>query len=248
MAAPPTIAAQPDPLSPAPAPRRRGRAVLRALSSALIVAGALLLIDASATLLWQEPLSAVYAHLRQGKLEHRLEQLDAVKPTPAEQRALVKLPDPRRRLAFAARSFDRRTDAGDPLGRIAIPRISVSAVFVEGTAGDDLRNGPGHYPGTPLPGESGTVGIAGHRTTYGAWFRRIDKLRKDDAITLTMPYGRFTYRVERTRIVPPTAVWVTQRVSYDRLILSACHPLYSAAKRIVVFARLTGARPRGAAA
>ena len=63
-----------------------------------------------------------------------------------------------------------------------------------------------------------------------------------------MPYGRFTYRVERTRIVPPTAVWVTQRVSYDRLILSACHPLYSAAKRIVVFAKLVRSTPSGAAA
>ena len=61
-----------------------------------------------------------------------------------------------------------------------------------------------------------------------------------------MPYGRFTYRVERKRIVPPTAVWVTNRVSYDRLILSACHLLlYSAAQRIVVFARLVSATPRG---
>jgi sortase A len=220
---------------------RRTRAALRALSTALILIGALLLADAAATLLWQEPLSAVYAHVRQGKLEHRLQALDAAKPTEIEKRALVKLPDPSRRLAFAARAFD-------PLGRIAIPRIGVSAVFVEGTAGGDLRNGPGHYPGTPLPGEHGTVGIAGHRTTYGAWFRKIDKLRGGDAITLTLPYGRFTYTVERTQIVPPTAVWVTQRVSYDRLILSACHPLYSAAKRIVVFARLTGATPRGAAA
>jgi sortase A len=231
------------------APRaRRGRALLRALSTALIVAGALLLADAGATLLWQEPVSAIYAHLRQGKLEQRLEQLDAAEPTPVERRALVKLPDPRRRLAFAARAFDRRTHEGDPLGRIAIPRIGVSAVFVEGTAGGDLRSGPGHYPGTPLPGERGTAGIAGHRTTYGAWFRSIDKLRGGDSIALTLPYGRFTYRVERTQIVPPTAVWVTQHVSYDRLILSACHPLYSAAKRIVVFARLTGAQPRGAAA
>jgi sortase A len=63
-----------------------------------------------------------------------------------------------------------------------------------------------------------------------------------------MGYGRFTYRVERTRIVPPTALWVTDRVGYDRLILSACHPLYSAAKRIVVFARLVDTVPRGAAA
>jgi sortase A len=239
------------PPAPAPAPprrRRRGRGFLRALSTALIIAGALLLADAGATLLWQEPLSSLYTHVRQGKLEHRLEQLDAVPPTPVEQRALAKLPDPKRKLAFSARAFDRRTNEGDPLGKIAIPRIGVSAVFVEGTAAGDLRNGPGHYPGTPLPGERGTVGIAGHRTTYGAWFRKIDKLRPDDTITLTLPYGRFTYRVERTRIVPPTAVWVTQRVSYDRLILSACHPLYSAAKRIVVFARLVNAQPRGAAA
>jgi sortase A len=227
---------------------RRTRAALRALSTALILIGALLLADAAATLLWQEPLSAVYAHVRQGKLEHRLQALDAAKPTEIEKRALVKLPDPSRRLAFAARAFDRRTNEGDPLGKIAIPRIGVSAVFVDGTAGGDLRNGPGHYPGTPLPGERGTVGIAGHRTTYGAWFRKIDKLRGGDAITLTMPYGRFSYTVERTQIVAPTAVWVTQRVSYDRLILSACHPLYSAAKRIVVFARLTGASPRGVAA
>src|SRR3954454_5795497 len=242
--------APPLPSEPAPpaSRRRRGRGVLRALSTALIAAGALLLADASATLLWQEPLASVYAHVRPRKLEHRLEQLDAVKPTPVERRALAKLPDLKRKLAFSARAFDRRTDEGDPLGKISIPRIGVSAVFVEGTAAGDLRNGPGHYPGTPLPGERGTVGIAGHRTTYGAWFRRIDKLRPNDTITLTLPYGRFTYRVERTRIVPPTAVWVTHKVSYDRLILSACHPLYSAAKRIVVFARLVSAQPRGAAA
>jgi sortase A len=63
-----------------------------------------------------------------------------------------------------------------------------------------------------------------------------------------MPYGRFTYRVERTRIVKPTDIWVTQKVSFDRLILSACHPLYSAAKRIVVFAKLIRSAPRGSAA
>jgi sortase A len=94
----------------------------------------------------------------------------------------------------------------------------------------------------------GTVGIAGHRTTYGAPFRHVDRLRRGDKVEVDMPYGRFTYEVQRTRIVPPTAIWVTDRVSYDRLVLSACHPLYSAAKRIVVFARLVDAEPRGAAA
>jgi len=120
-------------------------------------------------------------------------------------------------------------------------------VFVEGTAAPDLRRGPGHYPATPLPGQRGTVAIAGHRTTYGAPFHDVDQLRRGDRIELDMPYGRFTYRVERLRIVKPTAVEVTDAVGYDRLVLSACHPLYSAAQRIIVFARLERAEARGAA-
>jgi sortase A len=227
---------------------RRGRRALRALSTALIVIGALLLADAAVTLLWQEPFSALYAHQRQHALAKQLDKLDAAPPTLIERRALAKLPDPDRRIAFEARAFGRRIHSGDPIGRIRIPRIGVSAVFVQGTGEGDLSNGPGHYPATPLPGEPGTVGIAGHRTTFGAWFRNINKLEPGDPVTVTLPYGTFTYRVERTRIVAPTALWVTQRVSYDRLILSACHPLYSASKRIVVFAKLVSQRPRGSAA
>jgi sortase A len=230
------------------ATRSRTRWILRTLSTALIVSGTLLLADAGSTLLWQEPVSAVYSHVQQGDLEGKLATLDRFKPTPVEQRALKRLPDPTRRLAFSARSLDRRTDNSDPVGKLLIDRIGLSSVVVEGTDAGDLRKGPGHYPGTPLPGQRGTVGIAGHRTTYGAPFRKIDKVRPGDEIVVVMPYGRFTYRVERTRIVPPTAVWVTQRVSYDRLILSACHPLYSAAKRIVVFAKLVKSTPRGSAA
>ncbi|MDA0170717.1 class E sortase [Solirubrobacter taibaiensis] len=233
----------------APAARRsRGRAALRGLSTALIVSGTLLLTDAVATLVWEEPVSSLYAHFQQNELSGELDQLEQVPLPPVERRAIVKLPDPKRKLAFAARSLDRRTDDGDAVGRLRIDRIGLSSVVIEGTNADDLRRGPGHYPATPLPGQRGTVGIAGHRTTYGAPFRKIDKVRRGDDIVVTMPYGRFTYRVERTRIVKPTDVWVTQRVSYDRLILSACHPLYSAAERIVVFARLVRSEPRGAAA
>jgi sortase A len=216
----------------------RVRRTLRALSSVMIVAGAILLADAGLTLLWQEPVSAVYAHLQQGRLNDRLEELERAPLEPAEQRVLERIPDPRRRLAFRARAFGRRLDSGDPMGRIVMPSIGVSDVFVEGTGAGELRTGPGHYPETPLPGERGTVAIAGHRTTYGAPFRRIDELERGDRIELRMPYGRFVYRVERTRIVPPTETSVTARVDHDRLVLSACHPLYSAAKRIIVFARL----------
>ena len=216
----------------------RSRRSLRAVSTALIVAGAILLADAGLTLLWQEPVSAVYAHFQQGQLSDELEQLEQAPLAPTERRALERIPDPARRLAFQARALGRRLEPGDPMGRIVMPAIGVSEVFVEGTGGADLRKGPGHYPGTPLPGQRGTVAIAGHRTTYGAPFRRVDQLERGDRIELRMPYARFVYRVERTRIVPPTEVSVTDRVAYDRLVLSACHPLYSAAQRIIVFARL----------
>jgi sortase A len=219
--------------------RRFGiRRALRALSSVMIVVGVILLADAAATLLWQEPLSAVYAHFRQDALGDRLVEIERSPLQAAEQRALRSIPDPSRRLAFRARALERRLDPGDPMGRIVMPAIGVSEVFVQGTGSSDLRAGPGHYPQTPLPGEHGTVAIAGHRTTYGAPFRSIDELDRGDRIELRMPYGRFAYRVEWTRIVEPTEISVIDRVDHDRLVLSACHPLYSAAQRIVVFARL----------
>jgi sortase A len=230
------------------AARRRPpvRRALRALSSVMIVVGAILLIDAAATLLWQEPVSAVYAHYQQNALDDNLQELEQAPLAPAEKRALAKIPhtDPDRRLAFGARALKRRLDDGDAMGRISIPEIGVSDVFVQGTDSGDLTKGPGHYPATPLPGERGTVAIAGHRTTYGAPFRRIDKLDPGDKIELRMPYGAFTYRVERTRIVAPTELSVIDRVDHDRLVLSACHPLYSAAQRVIVFARLDAAVAR----
>jgi sortase A len=214
------------------------RRALRAFSTVLIVAGLILLADAGLTLVWQEPVSAFYARIQQDRLDDELKELEQAPLAPHEERALKKIPDPSRRLAFRARALERRLDAGDPMGRIVMPSIGVSEVFVEGTGAGDLRTGPGHYPQTPLPGERGTVAIAGHRTTYGAPFRSIDQLDRGDRIELRMPYGRFTYRVERTRIVEPTETSVIDRVDHDRLVLSACHPLYSAAQRIVVFARL----------
>jgi sortase A len=220
------------------------RRVLRALSTVMIVVGAILLIDAATTLLWQEPVSAVYAHFEQKALDGKLRKLERAPLAPAEKRALANIPDPARRLAFRARALDRRVDDGDAMGRIQIPEIGLSTVFVEGTDAGDLSKGPGHYPGTPLPGESGTVAIAGHRTTYGAPFRHIDDVDPGDRIVLRMPYGDFTYRVERTKIVKPTDLSVIDRVDHDRLVLSACHPLYSAAQRIIVFARLDSAEAR----
>ena len=221
------------------------RSLLRPLSAVLVVIGVLLLADAVTTLVWQEPISALYARLQQGKLDDRLAKLEGTEPTAVDRRVLSRLGTLDHRLAYAARALNRRTDEGQPLGRLRIPSIGVSKVVVAGTDTASLRLGPGHYPGTPLPGVRGTVAIAGHRTTYGAPFRKLDEVARGDRIEVRMPYGTFVYRVEQKRIVAPTAIWVTRRTSYDRLILSACHPLYSAAQRIVVFARLVDKRPKG---
>ncbi len=197
------------------------RAVTRFVASVMIVSGALLIADAGITIVWQEPVSALLADRQQAALARDLER---AKP-------------------------DRRPRLGDAIGKIVLPSIDRSYYVVEGTRTKDLRKGPGHYPDTPLPGERGTVGIAGHRTTHGAPFRHIDSLDPRDRLRLEMPDATYVYRVEKTRIVPPREVSVKRRVAYDRLILSACHPLYSAAERIVVFARFirkVPARVRGA--
>jgi sortase A len=223
------------------------RRTLRGLSTVLIVAGALLIADAGVTLAWQEPVSALYARMTQNRLDGQLRRLERQAPSSLELKALASLHGERRRLGFLARRLDRRVRTGQALGRIGIPAIGARFVVVQGTGGADLRKGPGHYPATPLPGERGTVAVAGHRTTYLAPFRRLDGVHAGDRVVVEMPYGTFTYAYERTRIVPASALWVTRRVRYDRLVLTACHPLYSAAKRIVVFARLVRAEPRGAA-
>ncbi len=234
----------PRPRQDPPPKRRRRGGLLHALSTVLIVSGVLLLADAGLTVVWQEPLSAVYNHFEQSKLSGQLKD-DTTKlaPTLIEKRALKTLPDAKSRIAFAARALDRKIKLGQPIGRIRIKKIGLDKVVVQGTTHDILPKGPGHYPAQPLPGAPGTVAFAGHRTTYGAPFRKVDKLRKGDLITLEMPYAKVTYAVERLRIVLPTDTWVTARRSYNRLVLTACHPLYSAARRIVVFARQVKAVP-----
>ena len=223
------------------------RRALRGLSTVLIISGVLMLADAGLTLVWQEPVSAVYAKIIQGGLNDDLRKLELAKPTGLDLAALQKLATEKARMAFLARKLRADADRGAAVGRIRIPRMKANYVVVNGTDPGSLRKGPGIYDDVPFPGAPGTTAIAGHRTTYLAPFRRINKMRRGDEIVVEMPYGRFTYEVEKTRIVKPTALWVINRVNHDRLVLSACHPLYSAARRFIVFARLVAAQARGAA-
>jgi len=191
------------------------RAVLRFAAAVMMVSGVLLIGDAGATLLWQEPVSWYLVQSQQTKLE------EALASPPARARVIAKKPL-----------------KGDAIGKITIPAIKLKKYVVQGTDTASLRKGPGHYPSTPLPGQRGTAAIAGHRTTYGAPFRHLDSLRRGDRIVVDMPYGRYVYIVQRLKIVNPSDLAILKRRSYNRLVLSACHPLYSAAQRIIAFARL----------
>jgi sortase A len=207
----------------------------RFVGTALVVAGALVLADVAVTMAWQEPLSALRAGRAQHRLAAELQRVQLAAPVRAAARAATPA-----RLAAAARRFARTRRDGDPVAELRIARIGLRAIVVRGTEPADLREGPGLLDVTPLPGDHGTTAIAGHRTTYGAPFRHLDALRPGDTIALRLPYGSFRYAVEQTRIVDPGDLSVLRRVHHDRLVLSACHPLFSAARRIVVLARLVG--------
>jgi sortase A len=214
------------------------RRVARIVAVALITAGVVILADVVATLVWKEPLSAVYASVRQNEAADQLDTVsDEFLRDPAVA-GLAGVGDSPRRAERLADLFAKKLEDGRPIGRIEIPAIDADYVLIQGTEEADLERGPGHYPDTALPGQGRTVGIAGHRTTYGAPFNQIDKIEKGDSITVEMPYGTFSYTVTDTKIVDPSQTEIVDNVGRERLVLTSCHPLYSAAQRYAVFADL----------
>jgi sortase A len=228
------------------------RRLIRDISSVLILSGLLLVADAGVTLVWQEPVTAAIGLILRGQVNQRYLSYTTAPLTQVDRHALVTLRSADQRLIYLARREQHQIRTGqirtgDAIGKIDIPRIGADYDIIQGTDELSLEKGPGHYPETALPGLGRTVAIAGHRTTYLAPFRHVDALRPGDRILVRMPYGRFTYVVQYHRIVLPTALWVTRNVGYERLVLSACNPLYSAAQRIIIFARLARVAPARAA-
>jgi sortase A len=151
---------------------------------------------------------------------------------------------------FAAASVDTfragEVKVGDPLTQLEIPKLGVDVIVVEGTSLAALRAGAGHYPETPLPGDQGNMAIAGHRTTYGKPFNRLDELVPGDRVILTTPIGRHVYEItQRPWVVDPTD-W-SPVMEYDKggsfLTLTSCHPEGSADYRIVARAKLLRSEP-----
>lgn len=145
-------------------------------------------------------------------------------------------------LATAAADYRRgEIKTGEALTRLEIPKFGVDVMVVEGTSLAALRAGAGHYPKTPLPGEKGNVAIAGHRTTYGRPFNRLDELAPGDKVILTTPIGRHVYAITGEPYVVEPTDWSPIRDYPSRgsfLTLTTCHPEGSADYRIVARARL----------
>ena len=131
------------------------------------------------------------------------------------------------------------TPSGEAVAIIRIPKIGVEKAVVEGVGVNALKQGPGHYPTTPLPGQPGNAAIAGHRTTYGAPFYRADELEAGDLIQVTTRQGEFTYEVREKKIVKPSQNEVLDPSEDNLLTLTTCHPRFSAAQRLIIVGELT---------
>ncbi len=124
------------------------------------------------------------------------------------------------------------------LGGISIPKLGVDAPLLEGIRLTTLDNGPGHWPGTAMPGEVGNVVVAAHRTSHGGPFRNIDQLVAGDSVLFNTAGVETEYLVTGTEIVEPNAIWIVDPTDTPTATLFACHPPGSVRQRIVVYLEL----------
>lgn len=220
---------------------RRG---VRILGTVLIVAGVGALAWAVTVWQWQDPFTAVVNRLEQRELAQALERrFDSSRPV--VETAAASPQQLRRALDRAATGWRTSSQRGDAVARLRIPRLGLSAVVVNGTDTDTLKRGPGRYLGSAMPGEGELVYIAGHRTTYGAPFSRIDRLRKGDRVVVELPYGTFSYEITGHRIVAADELSVLRSKGYEQLVLQACHPRFFASQRYLAYAKPVNVTPRG---
>ena len=191
------------------------------LGRVLIISGVLIL-SFVAYQLWGTGLAEARS---QDRLEEQLQPLLRPAPSPTPAPTAPAPPPP---------------PEGEAVALMKIPRIGVEKAVVQGVSLPELKKGPGHYPDTPLPGQPGNSAVAGHRTTYGAPFFRLDEVQSGDPILVTTRQGRFEYVVTERKIVGPDETSVLDATPDNRLTLTTCNPRFSASQRLVVVAALKG--------
>ena len=217
----------------------------RIAGTLLIVAGIALLAWTATVWRWQDPFTAATHALDQRRLSDKLEQqLAAADRAPGPAIPVGASADEMQEaLARQARGWRSSAQEGDPIARLRLPTLGVTEVVVNGTDSATLKKGPGRYLGSAMPGEDELVYIAGHRTTYGAPFSKIDHLRKGDPVVIELPYGAFRYRITGFRIVKDTDLSVLKSKGFEQLALQACHPRFFASHRYIAYAKLVGVTP-----
>jgi sortase A len=216
--------------------------VIRHISTLIIVAGLGLLAWTGTVYVWKDPFTTAYTAFEQRRLESSLEKtFDEWRPIaePRQQEPRpTKKPKPKPvDVRREARAYRILTEGGDAVARLEIPRLDLDVVVVNGTDVGDLRRGPGRHLDSFMPGQGQLVYIAGHRTTFGAPFSHIDKLRLGDRIVVELPYATIEYRVTGDRIVDQYELSVLKSRGREELVLQACHPRFFASERYLVYAR-----------
>ena len=211
------------------------RWVLRGTGILLAVLGALVLVWALAVWQWQDPITLVLNKRAQSELSSAYAvRVEREQPL-LRPRPLAKTAPSQAKLAAAYR---KRTEPGEPVGRLTVPRMDLRVMVVYGTDTETLKNGPGLDPSTGFPGQNFLTYVAGHRTTYGAPFSDIDKLRPGDKITFEVPYGTYRYEVVGHRIVRDDQIEVLKGRGREELALQACWPRFFASHRYIAYAKL----------
>jgi sortase A len=206
--------------------------VARIAGTLMIVAGIGALAWALTVWKWEDPFTAALNYFDQRELAESFDRrLEEGRPPAA---AAV---DVRTTLPRSAVAWRRSSERGDAIARLRIPRLGLTQIVVNGTDSDSLKRGPGRYLGSAMPGEGELVYVAGHRTTYGAPFSKIDRLRKGDRVYLELPYGTFEYAITGHRIVSATQTSVLQSKGFEQLALQACHPRFFATQRYIAYAK-----------
>lgn len=211
------------------------RTLVRGLGQTLITIGVVVLLFC----VYELKVTNIYTAQEQNRLEDSLERAWA---------------EPAARPQSGTSAQPAAVDIGEGLAVLRIPAIDkdFSKVVVNGVGVEELKSGPGHYPGTALPGEVGNVVLSGHRTTYGAPFERFGELQPGMAVVLETRDTWFTYRITGSEIVAPTAIEVTYPVPGDAqatptrrlLTMTTCHPKFSAKQRLIVSAELESSLPK----
>jgi sortase A len=225
--------------------RLRRRAV-RWLGTALILAGVAVLAWSVVVWRWNDPFTALYTGWQQQRLESDLSTLvaeESTRPLPRKTAAV----DTAALVRGRAAQFRARAPEGGAIGRLDVPRLGLDMVLVNGTDESTLKKGPGRDLRSYMPGQGNLVYVAGHRTTYGAPFAHIDRLKPGDSVTVAMPYATIRYRVTRHEIVDAHDRSVLRPRAREVLALQACHPRFFATQRYIVWASPVRVTPHGRA-